>query len=176
MRWIQIHFACLALPIGSGCGLIANGAHNAVNEPLLALSEWRFERKCRRLADDAWLKRADASNDFSDFRKGFLDGYADYLREGQTTEPLPVAPSRFRRLAYQTPESLQAANDYMAGFHEGAAAALASGDREQVVIPVSQSFCDKSARYDDCSMLPIKAPAHLPEPKNSDGERVQEPK
>lgn len=175
MRWIRLHLMMILAASSAGCALFASGAHNAINEPRLALSEWRFERACRRLAESAWSRNAEAATASSDYRGGYLDGYADYLRSGRTVDPLPVPPGRYARVAYHTPESLQAVNEYTVGFQKGAADAAASGDRQRVVIPVVLPCCE---HRDPVQLLPAPAHADHPAetPKNSDGERAQEPK
>jgi hypothetical protein len=172
MRWIRIHLMFAAIFAGAGCALMASGVHNAINEPRLALSERRFERTCRRLAEEALSRRTDAASASSDFRDGYLDGYADYLRGGRTVAPPPVPPNRYARIAYHTPESLREVNEYTAGFEQGAADAVASGDRQRVVVPATLPCCDRSNPFGE--QLPAAAPA--PAPKNSDGEMRQEPR
>ena len=170
MRWIRLHLLLTLLPAGAGCALMASGAYNAINEPRLALSERRFEHTCRRLAEQAWSSRADISSASGDFHDGYLDGYADYLRGGRTVAPPPVPPDRYARIAYHTPESLRAVNEYTAGFQQGAADAVASGDRQRVAVPVALPCCDQPSSHGE------QLPAPPQGPKNSDGERLQESK
>lgn len=173
MCWIRSCLACAALSGNVGCGLVASATHNACNEYKLLCSERRFEREIHRLADEAWSRRSDALVASADFRSGYLDGFADYLRNGRTIESPPTPPNRYWRTAYQTPRRMAAANDYVAGFQQGAADALASGHREKVVAPVALACCG----------TPISPPAisgfqsgNVADPPNAAGESRQAPK
>src|SRR5437660_646979 len=115
----------LAAALAPGCTLVANGARNLCNEPTLAFEECRFKHKANSLARDAWSRRPERDSASADFRYGYLDGYADYLQAGRTTDPPPAPPKRYLEITYQTPETLRAIEDYFAGFHAGAVDAQA---------------------------------------------------
>ena len=72
-----------------------------------------------------------------DYRRGFVDGFADYLYAGGSGEPPVVPPWRYRKASYETPEGYAAIEDWFAGFRHGANVALASGLRNLVVLPVA---------------------------------------
>jgi hypothetical protein len=126
----------LAAALAPGCTLIANGARNICNEPALAVEECRFKYRARSLGREAWDRRPDCASASADFREGYIDGYADYLQAGRTTDPRPAPPKRYLEVTYQTPATLRAIEDYFAGFHAGAVDAQVSGDRQRMVVPV----------------------------------------
>jgi hypothetical protein len=136
MRRCRTLIGLLAAAVAPGCTLIANGARNLCNEPALAIEECRFKYKARSLAREAWGKHTDYESASADFRDGYVDGYADYLGAGRTTDPPPPPPKRYMEQTYQTPESLRAVEDYFAGFHAGAVDAQSSGQRGLMVVPV----------------------------------------
>src|SRR5262249_22692176 len=124
----------LAVALAPGCMLIANGARHLCNEPMLAVEEIRFKFKAHSLARESWGRRPDCDSASGDFRYGYIDGYADYLQAGRTTDPRPAPPKRYLEVTYHTPESLRAIEEYYAGFHAGAIDAQASGDRQRMVV------------------------------------------
>ena len=97
------------------------------------------EAEVRAMAAAAWRAyypdggRGYVSNDFRD---GFLDGYADYLEFGGSGDPPSEPPRHYQRVRYQTPAGLRAIEDYYTGFHRGSAAAIASSQRQLLVVPM----------------------------------------
>jgi hypothetical protein len=117
-------------------------ADNAVIHPL----QWnRFTDAMGRhlrdksLAEEAWDEICSRDGDVYSrhYRRGFFDGFNDYLDAGGTGDP-PVAPPRtYWRVYFQNPEGHQAIQDWFEGFRHGASVARASGVRDYVVIPMS---------------------------------------
>jgi hypothetical protein len=89
-----------------------------------------------KMAKNAWLEAGGPdSKARDDFRKGFIDGYADYVRFGGNGEPPPLPPRCY--WAKQTPEGRQQALDWFAGFRQGAALAIQSQARDLILVPPS---------------------------------------
>jgi hypothetical protein len=163
LRWVQILSVCGPF-LATGCGLVVNTARNAYNEPVLALDECRFRHKTRRLADEAWDQyRSKLAIEAAspDFRDGFLDGYVDYLRFGGAGEPKVLPPRRYQHVRYETPGGLRAVDSYFQGFQQGTQAAIASGQRQQLVVPVLVKVW-----ADPSSVAAPMAPADILPPPN----------
>src|SRR5262245_55607372 len=166
MRRSGILIGLLAVTLAPGCMLIANGARNLCNEPMLAVEEFRFKYRANSLARESWSRRPDAESASADFRYGYIDGYADYLQAGRTTDPRPAPPKRYLEVTYQTPEALRAIEDYFAGFHAGAVDAQASGDRQRMVVPVIFPIREDSSTHSPAMLAPPSPTAEpLPPPR-----------
>src|SRR5436305_8253299 len=72
-----------------------------------------------------------------DYGAGFKKGFAEYLYEGDTTEPPPVPPPQYQTIKYQTPEGVRAIEDWFSGFRHGATVAQQGNFRELVTGPPS---------------------------------------
>jgi len=91
-----------------------------------------------KMAEAAWQHEFDAvANHHDDYRKGFIDGYADYVQFGGNGEPPPLPPRCY--WAKESPDGRQKAFDWFAGFRRGAAAAIQSRARELILVPSSLS-------------------------------------
>jgi len=139
---IQLGAFLLAVSLQTGCGVGKQLAENVVIHPL----EWnRYSDSLGRhlrdktLAEEAWDEVCSRDGDVYSrhYRRGFFDGFEDYLDKGGTGEP-PVAPPRtYWRVYYQNAEGHEAIQDWFEGFRHGASVARASGVRDFVVIPLS---------------------------------------
>jgi len=126
----------------AGCGIGKEIADNVVIHPL----QWnRYSDAIGRhlrdksLAEEAWDEVCSRDGDVYSrhYRRGFFDGFNDYLDKGGTGDP-PVAPPRgYWRVYFQNAEGHQAIQDWFDGFRHGSSIAQASGVRDFVVIPLS---------------------------------------
>jgi hypothetical protein len=92
-----------------------------------------------KLAREAFVQMAMNFTDqeFScDYRRGFVDGFVDYLDYGGFGEPPPIPPPSYRLFGYMTPDGLAAMDEWKNGFRHGAATARASNLRDLVTLPV----------------------------------------
>ncbi len=129
----------LCLP-GAGCSLFVAGTRNVIFEATDRTERALESFRNGKLANAAWdaVEQANPRGTFSpDYISGFKDGFVDYLEAGGTGEPPPLPPARYWKVRYQTPTGLHAAEEWFAGFRDGAAAARASGTREGVVLPLA---------------------------------------
>jgi hypothetical protein len=125
--------------IGSGCGFAQNICRNVVVSPLNSITDRAEHHRHEQLAREAFVQMAMNFQDqqFScDYRRGFVDGFADFLDYGGVGEPPPVPPPSYRFYGYMTAEGLAAMEDWKNGFRHGAATARASNLRELVTLPV----------------------------------------
>ena len=139
---IQLGAFLLVVSLQTGCGVTKQIADNVVIHPL----EWnRYSDALGRhlrdktLAEEAWDEVVCRDGDVYSrhYRRGFFDGFEDYLDLGGTGDP-PVAPPRtYWRVYYQNAEGHQAIQDWFEGFRHGASVARASGVRDFVVLPLS---------------------------------------
>lgn len=134
----------LAVGLGTltGCGIVKYGSHNLIEAPLDQFNELAECVRNRHMADAAWseFQKADPEHVYSvHFARGFKDGYADYLYAGGPGEPPVAPPWRYRKVSYETPQGVQAIEDWFAGFRQGAVAAYATGYRQFVVLPAAVS-------------------------------------
>ncbi|MBY0524781.1 MAG: hypothetical protein K2R98_15355 [Gemmataceae bacterium] len=128
------------LPIGSGFEIFRYSTRNLVEAPLYAGGDCVERMRDRKLAKAAWEAIVQSHPDqlyTVHYVRGFEDGYTDYLYAGGNGEPPVVPPFEYRKVSYETPEGVQAIEDWFAGFRRGTAAARASGQRELIVLPVS---------------------------------------
>jgi len=139
---MQLGAFLLVVSLQTGCGVGRQLAENVVIHPL----EWnRYSDALGRhlrdksLAEEAWDEICARDGDIYSrhYRRGFFDGFNDYLDGGGTGEP-PVAPPRgYWRVYFQNAEGHQAIQDWFEGFRHGASVARASGVRDFVIIPLS---------------------------------------
>src|SRR5205823_17094 len=73
--------ACL---LGPGCQFACEIRRNLIHEPLMACDEKQIHHRCIKLGKQAWNEMVRQYGDsFScDYRRGFVDGFADYLFYG----------------------------------------------------------------------------------------------
>lgn len=138
MRRLFLLLPPLLFLASTGCTLVSNAARNISHEHSLSSDESKYRRHSRRLAEESWQRCGPGYGPTAagDFEEGYLDGYADYLYAGRTTDPWPAPPRRYIYRSFTSPDKLRAIEDYQAGFHQGASDALASGFRKQFVIPI----------------------------------------
>lgn len=132
----------LTLLLQTGCGIGKQLYSNLVAEPL----EWdRYSDGIARhwrdksLAEDAWdeICKRDGDTYSRHYKRGFFDGFTDFLNLGGTGDPPPLPPRNYWRIYYQNPEGHEAIQDWFEGFRHGASIARASGVRDYVTIPLS---------------------------------------
>ena len=132
--------ALCSLPLMAiGCGFMQNIRKNVVASPLYAATECVDHKRHQQMAREAWAEMACAYPEFEyscDYRRGFVDGFADYLDYGGSGEPPPVPPPSYRISRYETPLGLAMMEDWTCGFRHGAATAMASGLRELVTFQI----------------------------------------
>lgn len=138
----QLGAFLLVASLQTGCGVGKQLAENVVIHPL----QWnRYTDAIGRhlrdksLAEEAWDEVCTRDGDIYSrhYRRGFFDGFNDYLDLGGTGDP-PVAPPRsYWRVYFQNPEGHQAIQDWFEGFRHGASIARASGVRDYVIVPLS---------------------------------------
>jgi hypothetical protein len=131
---------CGELPLGSGLEIARYSSRNLYEAPVDARDDCMERAHDRHLGEKAFEEvcKANPNQTYSvHYRRGFVDGFADYLYAGGTGEPPVMPPWRYRRSTYETPEGTQAIQDWFAGFRAGAQTAQASGLRNLVLVPVS---------------------------------------
>ncbi|MFL5328017.1 MAG: hypothetical protein ACJ8C4_03825 [Gemmataceae bacterium] len=124
---------------GSGCSFAQNIRQNVVFSPMYAATEAVDHHRHLQMGREAFAEMAMAYPDYEyscDYRRGFVDGFADYLDFGGIGEAPPVPPPSYRSARYETPEGLAMMEDWTIGFRHGACTAKASGLRGLGVIPV----------------------------------------
>ncbi len=151
---------CLAAVPGVGCRFAEHTWHTAVSEPFHYSVYWqdKISRARFRAAAHEALEReralARAERDdyvhepFSPAHEmGFIDGFSDYLYAGGTGEPPPLPPRKLWRAEFQNQDGYQAAIDWFHGFKHGTSVARASGLRNLVIIPMSDSVVNSTLPY-----------------------------
>ena len=165
-RWILAILVVCA--VSGGCsGFVRSIERNFTELPIQAFDECRMKLRNHRRAEEAWRLLADgAHQEYScDFADGFIAGYADYLNNGGNGDPPAVPPFCYRTVKYQTPEGVEAINQWYDGWRHGTLMAKASGLRELEVIPLSAPPINAVERnYDQPIALP-PTPEQLPLPR-----------
>jgi hypothetical protein len=154
-----------SLPIMAlGCGFAQNTRRNIFASPLFAATEAVDHRRHLQMGREAWMEMAGAYPEYEyscDYRRGFVDGFADYLDYGGTGEPPPVAPPIYRLSAYETPVGMQMAEDWMCGFRHGAATAKASGLRDLATLQVYKGPIYTNQYYGDVPGEQLRAEVNV---------------
>ena len=138
MHWKVLLLALSVAPL-SGCLLARNTARNVLNEPAELHDNKKLCRELRREAEAAWagVRMREPQRAYTtDFADGFVDGYVDYLDSGGTAQPPAVPPIRYRRSRYMSVEGHALIRDYFCGFRYGCEAAVASGRRDLITVPI----------------------------------------
>jgi hypothetical protein len=124
----------------AGCEVIALGTHNALHE----LGDYRDKRLIREdswtLAIEEWDRVRLESPDSpysTDYKRGFLDGFADYLGGEGNGEPPLLPPNCYLRARNQNSQGFLAVEDWFAGYRQGASRAHATGLRQFIIVPYS---------------------------------------
>ena len=135
-RWLLIGLFALC----QGCNLAVNFSRDVISEVERASHECLEKVRDQRLAALAWNEVQESAHKgvySADYGRGFKDGYADYLYAGGTGEPPLLPPRRYWGVGYETPDGVQAIQDWFAGYRHGAAEAEQGGYRQLVMIPLS---------------------------------------
>jgi len=156
----------------TGCALVDDAGRNFLLALKTPIEQHREMTRNREWAEAAWsaeYSREHESEPSVDFADGFKQGFADYLYRGGDGEPPLVAPLRYRKVSYQTPEGYQAIQDWFAGYRRGTAVARDSGARKFVTGPSSLQPDSHIPGVSPKSEPPIEVlPAPLPLPKPAD--------
>jgi hypothetical protein len=167
MRTLGILAVVAVCAASAGCSEFLHLAiHNLVLTPIQSADECRMAWRNRRRAEEAWaLICGGGRREYSsDYAAGFKAGYADYLDNGGNGDPPAVPPFCYRTVKYQSPEGVEAINEWYAGWKHGAMMAQASGQREVEVIPLSAPPINAVGRdYGPPIELP-RVPPPVPEP------------
>jgi hypothetical protein len=117
------------------------------------------------LAEEAWeevcVRDGDAYS--RHYRRGFLEGFRDYMNMGGTGDPPTLPPRSYWRIYYQSPEGHDAIQDWFDGFRHGSSVAKASGIRDYVTVPVS-SVPPSENQTEVSDEPPRKEPEKTPAP------------
>jgi hypothetical protein len=161
-----------------GCNLAVNFSRDVAYEFERASHQFLECARDRRLAAAAWNEVQESVPEgvySTDYARGFKDGYADYLYAGGTGEPPLLPPKHYWGVGYETPDGVQAIQEWFAGYRHGAAAAEQSGYRQVVTIPLSSSDTAELSQLPTASLAiaPRLAarPGPLPETTLSAAER-----
>jgi hypothetical protein len=163
--WLVIGL-CL---LNTGCGIVTNFCRNIILQPAAQIDECRMEKRNHELAEAAWAQAASNAPErpySEDFADGFIAGYADYLSSGGKGNPPSTPPWGYLTVDRQIAAGHQAAQEWFAGFRHGSAAAIASGQREWITVPMSTRYL--SPRYSGADFVPLEQPAAeetLPSPR-----------
>lgn len=139
MKRCSIALMALLPFLGAGCGFAKNIQRNVVYSPLYTLTDHADHHRHEQMAREAFLQMAMNFPDQEfgcDYRRGFVEGFTDYLDFGGVGEPPPIPPPSYRLFGYMTPDGLAAMEDWKNGFRHGAATGRASNLRDLVTIPV----------------------------------------
>lgn len=142
MNRCQLVALLFAMLLSTGCGVTKQLAINTVWDPL----HWdRYSDSIGRHlrdkthAEEAWdeicLRDGDVYS--RHYRRGFEEGFRDFMDDGGTGDPPVLPPRTYWRVYYQNPEGQQAVQDWFDGFRHGASVARASGMRNYVTVPLS---------------------------------------
>ncbi len=138
----QLGAFLVILSLQTGCGLGKQVTENIVIHPL----QWNrysdsLARHCRdkSLAEEAWEEVCSRDGDVYSrhYRRGFFEGFNDFLDAGGTGDPPVLPPRNYWGVYFQNPEGHQAIEDWFEGFRHGASIARASGVRNYVTMPLS---------------------------------------
>ncbi len=169
MRMALTLLALGLCPLTTGCRLAVNAARNLAYEPMRYTDDAVECYRNHRLACEAWdhVAEANGGKAFSrDYRRGFKDGYADYLRNQGTGMPPPVPPKCYWNQHYQTPEGHAAIEDWYAGFAHGAQAAREGWRAPFLTVPTHAEGPDAvRAAIHDAADGPAPAAAEIPPPR-----------
>lgn len=137
----------------TGCTLCQNLVRTTVIQPLQYCSHLDEHLERRRFRELAQLElerercAARAETDdytrppFSiDHEQGFEDGFVDYLMYGGPGNPPPLPPRRYWWSNCENLAGCNAIQEWFQGFEHGVAAAKASGCRQCVTVPLSDSL------------------------------------
>lgn len=125
--------------VAAGCNLLILGAGNIAEETHFKKEIVVSHHRLRALADEAWseLQKSGPAHSYSlDYELGFKDGFVDYLYAGGPGHPPPVPPRHYWDARYETPSGHHAIEEWYAGYEHGVQAALASGYRQQLILPL----------------------------------------
>lgn len=168
----------LFVATAGGCAVIRNEFRTLVSEPAKYsdnLDIVRTKFRTKRLAKEYFVcfqtNHADTPTS-SQFRDGFVRGFADYLTFGGSGTPPVLPPRRFWKVPGRSPAGHGAVQDWFAGFAAGATEAKLSGLREQQTVAFSyaptEGVIDLSTSLrEEWAEPPNRPPELLPVPESS---------
>ena len=152
---------------GSGCRLAHNAWLTTIAEPLHyprnlddRLSHKRFTEMAEVALDEAVASAHAEMDNYEcdpysvDHRRGFVDGFVDYLDAGGIDGPPPLPPRKYWRGKFQNPFGHRRIEDWFEGYQHGVATARASNYRSFVVVPTGDAIV---ARTEQCTYGRISA-------------------
>ena len=184
MRLRKLVIAGLLAAASAGCGeeFLGNARRNFVVAPDRAVDERILERRSEHWADEAWQQVCgeDADGKFTpDFEDGFKCGFVDYVTRGGNGNPPATPPIRYQEFGAKTVPGArnEEAKEWFAGFRLGAAEAMKSGYREDVIIPLASppinAVENRPTLAENAAANPLTVPAppdriNLPLPNPAD--------
>jgi hypothetical protein len=173
MRTLGILAIMAVCATAAGCsGFVRSIERNFTVLPLQGFDECRMKCRNHLRAVEAWdmLEESSPEHYTPDFADGFVAGYADYLDNGGNGDPPAIPPFRYRTVKYQTPDGVEAINQWYAGWRHGTLMAKASGMRELEVIPLSAPPINAVPPDNDVPGTlsppqPLPPPEQLPNPR-----------
>jgi hypothetical protein len=141
MKFVRLLSLLGLCAVTAGCSLIEGAGRTLIVEPYeycYYLGRHQERHRDYQMAARAWAQLAASHPDQTyspDFARGFQEGYADYLFAGGNGQPPYIAPRRYWKIDYQSPQGTAAVNDWFAGFRLGAATAAGSGQRQFITVP-----------------------------------------
>ena len=182
MRKIHIVAMAMLLMCFAGCSLFKSAGRTLFVEPLtfpINKDGHRTQRRDRQWAEAAWQAEMTANPELccsEEYKRGFADGFTDYLYAGGTGEPPPVPPRRLWNLDYRTAEGHNAVENWFAGFRRGAHAVREAGYRDLVTVKSSLLTCSNLdapvmpsdfEELEPAEMIPTPQPFEsIPEPRS----------
>jgi hypothetical protein len=134
-----VKFSVVSLCLfASGCALVCDGVHAVGTDVADSVNDILEQVRNRKWARGAWdvILSTDPHQYSKDYARGFKDGFAAFLGDGQG-EPPAVAPARYRSIFFQTPQGYHAIEDWFAGYNRGVAVAINTGCRRWVTGPLA---------------------------------------
>jgi hypothetical protein len=142
MKVDSIWLLGLLCMVQAGCGIYENAARNLAVQPFAVAHDRVEEARTRKWARAAWREVEHCGDKpfSSDYRRGFVRGFTDYVQYGGKGEPPVVPPVCYRMLHEENPAGHEAAEEWFAGFRHGVAVAQSSGRRQWITLPISTGY------------------------------------
>ena len=138
-RHLLASVALASASVGSeGCLISASAIKNIANDAAIFSSDVHMAKRFRRTAAAVW--EVEHPTDpvrakSKDYRAGFIDGYVDFLENGQPPGSASAPRVHYTRNHMLTPDGHARAELYLEGYAHGVSQAEASGERGVLVVP-----------------------------------------
>ncbi len=134
-----LFFCFLCCVLFTGCTWYPYAQRNFFISVVEPWNDHKQKLQFRKMAKEAWREVESQSPEVLSkaYRKGFEEGFVDYLFYGGNGEPPAVPPWIYRSTHYDTPQGPQAIQDWFAGFRHGSKVAIQSGVRNYIVDPIA---------------------------------------